>query len=323
IDAESGKREVMAILSPGLDNLAFDSRDRLFVSNSQEGSITQVFYEETDPDKKKRVVSGGGMIFPGGAAVFSRPGGETSVFVADLWSLREFNGQTGKQKSIEQNLMNPAGITTPMTVSSDGENLIISSMTSFNVQVWNHEKREVQINLDFSGPPRNAIPLNAIRFQEGIVVADLMTGSVFSVINGNTNERKTLAEGFQVPVGLAASEKNLWISDWATGDIWQIVADGAPLSPAKSIATGLQFPEGLAVDLDGSLLVVETGTRRLIRLNPDTGEMSIVAEGLDVGAKAIPDITPPTWTFNGVAVGPSGDIYVTGDGTNVLYRFKR
>ena len=323
IDTKSEKREVIAILSPGLDNLAFDSRDRLFVSNSQEGSIIQVLFEESDPSKKVRTVSRGGMISPGGIAVIPRPGGEKSVFVADLWSLREFNGQTGKQVSIARYTFDPSGITAPITVSPDGENLVLSSWVSNQVQVWNPEKREVQINLDFSGPPPNALPLNAIRFQGDLVVADLMTSSVFKVSVENPQIRETLAEGFKVPAGLAATDDDLWVSDWATGDVWQIVADGVPLSPPKSVATGLQFPEGLVVDLDGWLLVVETGARRLLRLSPDTGEVSIVAEGLDVGAKAIPDVTPPTWILSGVAVDPSEAIYVTGDAANVLYCFKR
>lgn len=322
IDTKSGKREVIATLSPGLDNLAFDSRDRLFVSNSQDGSIIQVLIEETDPIKKTRTVSRSGMISPGGVAVIPRPGGGRSVFVADLWSLREFNGQTGKQVSIEHYFFDPSGIAAPITVSPDGENLVLSSWVSRQVQVWNPEKREVQINLDFSGPPPNAIPLNAIRFQENLVVADLMTGSVFSVIDGYTNERQILAEGLKVPAGLAAADDNLWVSDWATGKVWQIVSDGRPLSPPKSMATDLQSPEGIAVDLDGWLLVLETGARRLLRLNLDTGEVSTVAEGLAIGAKAIPDVTPPTWALSSVAVDPSGAIYVTGDTANVLYRFK-
>jgi sugar lactone lactonase YvrE len=323
LDTKSGNREVITTLSPGLDNLAFDSRDRLFVSNAQEGSIIQVLFREDDPNKNTRTVSRGGMISPGGVAIIQRPGGERSVFVADIWSLRGFSGQTGKQLSIERHFLGCSEITIPITVSPDGEFLVLSSWASYQVQVWSPEKREVQINLDFSGPPPNAIPLNAIRFKSDLVVADLLTGSVFRVIDGNLNKRETLAEGFKVPVGLAAADGDLWVSDWATGSVWQIVADGLPLSPPKSVATGLQLPEGLAIDLDGSLLVVETGTRRLLRLKPDTAEVSIVAEGLDVGAKAIPDVTPPTWALSSVAVDPSGAIYATGDIGNVLYRFKR
>jgi glucose/arabinose dehydrogenase len=31
---------------------------------------------------------------------------------------------------------------------------------------------------------------------------------------------------------------------------------------------------------------------------------------------------PPTWIFNGVAVGPSGAVYVSGDVENVIYRIQ-
>ena len=322
IDTKSGNREVIASLPHKLDNLAFDSRDRLFISSFSEGSIFQVFLDETDPNKNTRMVSKGGMICPGGVVVVPRSGGKYSVFVADFWSLREFDCQTGQQVNIEYYSWNPSGFTAPTTVSIDGENLVLSSLFAYQVQVWNPEKREVQMNCDFSGPPPSVVPLNAIRFKGNLVIADLMTGSVFSLTDGNTNKREVLAEGLKVPAGLAAARGDLWVSDWATGDVWQIVADGVPLSPAKSVATGLQFPEGLAVDLDGNLLVVETGARRLIRLNPDKGEVGIVAEGLEVGEIAAPE-SPPTWFLSSVAVDPSGVIYVTGDTANVLYRFKR
>ena len=43
-----------------------------------------------------------------------------------------------------------------------------------------------------------------------------------------------------------------------------------------------------------------------------------IAEGLEIGFPS----EHPTWIFNGVAVGPSGAIYVTGDIANVLYRIE-
>jgi hypothetical protein len=45
----------------------------------------------------------------------------------------------------------------------------------------------------------------------------------------------------------------------------------------------------------------------------------VVAEGLPLGMPASPSM-PPTWVFNGIAVGPSGAIYVTTDVRNAVYR---
>lgn len=325
IDLKTGDREVIATVSHSVvDNLAFDSHDRLFVSDAADGTITEVLIEDDDTGNKTRIVSKGGMIGPGGISIIPRPGGEISVFVADVWMLREFNGQTGKQVSSVCEAFNPSGgLTAPLTVSSDGEDLVVSSwLLSQHVQVWNPEKREVLINLDFAGPPPSAVPINAIRFQGELVIADLLSASVFKVADGNADERDTLADGLKVPVGLAVTDDDLWVSDWATGNVWQIVADGNPVSPMKLVATGLKFPEGLAVDLDESLLVVETGTGNLLRLNPDTGDIDVVAVGLSLNAEALSGEMPPNGVFNGVAVDQSGTIYVTGDATNVLYRFK-
>jgi streptogramin lyase len=99
------------------------------------------------------------------------------------------------------------------------------------------------------------------------------------------------------------------------------VDGGSPIPPTP-VASGLAQPEGLAVNIDGSLLVVESGAGRLSRIDPSTGEVTSVAEGLALGAPGPPGY-PPTWTFNGVAVGPSGNIYVTSDVSNALYRFKQ
>ncbi len=87
------------------------------------------------------------------------------------------------------------------------------------------------------------------------------------------------------------------------------------------VTTGLSGPEGLAVDLDGSLLVVESGAGRLSRINLGTSLVSTVVDGLELGAGAVTGY-PPMWAFNGVTVGLTGYIYVTGDIANVLYRFK-
>jgi glucose/arabinose dehydrogenase len=121
-----------------------------------------------------------------------------------------------------------------------------------------------------------------------------------------------------VPAGLAATADDLWVSARGSGRVLQLVADGRPLVRPREVATDLAAPEGLAVAPDGGLLVVESGARRLSRIDLATGRVSTVATGLALGAPGVPGL-PPTWIFNGVAVGPSGAIYVSGDRANVLY----
>jgi len=173
-------------------------------------------------------------------------------------------------------------------------------------------------------PDFSVTPLNAVQFQGDLVISDLKSdgtgGSVVRVNADNPSNRSILADGLSMPVGLAAIDNNLYVSDWITGTILQIVKDGKQVTPIQ-IAKNLSFPEGLAVDKKGDLLVVETGAGRLSRIDMKSQKVSIVAEGLDLGAQASRDASP-TWIFNGVTVDQSGTIVVTGDIANVLYRIE-
>jgi len=48
------------------------------------------------------------------------------------------------------------------------------------------------------------------------------------------------------------------------------------------VATDLDAPQGIAV-LDGVVYVVETGTRRVLGIDPATGDRRVVAEDLPIG----------------------------------------
>ena len=58
-DAATGKKTLLARLPEGLDNLAFDSKDRLFVSNFRHGWVVEVM-----PGGTYREVLRGGVIVP-------------------------------------------------------------------------------------------------------------------------------------------------------------------------------------------------------------------------------------------------------------------
>jgi DNA-binding beta-propeller fold protein YncE len=79
------------------------------------------------------------------------------------------------------------------------------------------------------------------------------------------------------------------------------------------------MPEGIAVFPDGKLAVVETGTRQLLKVDPVSGVMTPMVINLPVGFPAYPGGLPP-YLITGVAISDSGNIYVTGDLENVLYK---
>jgi hypothetical protein len=183
------------------------------------------------------------------------------------------------------------------------------------VQVWNLAANTVSVDLTDV-----AVPINAIRFQGDLVVAELGTKPprVTRISAADPKARTTLAE-LGVPAGLAATGQDLWATDWAAGTVVQLVKGGQQLTPPAVVASGLSGPEGLAVAPDGSLLVVESQAGKLSRIQPASGAVSLVAAGLNVGT-AGPATAPPLWSLDGVAVGPSGAIYVGGDKASELYR---
>jgi sugar lactone lactonase YvrE len=305
VDAVTGDTQVIAQLTPGLDNLAFDSNDQLFVSHAQDGTIFRIL-----PSGVSRTLNKSGMILPGGVAVLPGLEGRESVYVADLFTLREFDGRTGRPMGLDRNILGATELIPPFTVAADGDNLVLTSWFDSAVQIWDPDAGAAVMT--YHNVP---VPLNAIGFDGDVVIAQLLTGSVV-----RASDNFTLADGLFVPAGLAATEEDLWVGDWATGIVWQIVSEGLPLTEPIPVATGLSFPEGLAVDMDGDLVVVESGTGRLSHIDLTTGAVSTLADGLDLGSPGIPG-APPTWVFNGVAVGESGAIYVSGEISNVIYRF--
>jgi sugar lactone lactonase YvrE len=308
IDTKTGAKSLFITLQEGLDNLVFDADGTMYVSNADFGWITEV-----KPGGQTRVISKGGMISPMGVAVLPGSNSQDALFVGDLFRLRELDGNNGKEMSVEKGhlLPEPKKLTTPFSVSADGNKLVVSSWFNSLVQVWDPATKTVI--QEYSMP----VPINAIRFKNDLVVVDLGLGGVVRASDKSMilpiNNTTVFAPG-----GLATNGELLWVADWGTGTIWQISFIGNTPNAPVAVANGLMKPEGLALDQDGSLLVVETGASRLSRVNLSTGEIKPIAEGLKLGQPAL-DGFPPTWTFDGVAVGKSGKIYVSGFEKNIIY----
>ena len=86
------------------------------------------------------------------------------------------------------------------------------------------------------------------------------------------------------------------------------------------VAEGLDAPEGLAVLPDGDLVVVETESGDVTSVDLATGATSTLAEGLSPAytlAALYPAFTP-----SGVAVAPSGNIYVTSPADGNVWRIR-
>jgi sugar lactone lactonase YvrE len=300
VDVSSGARRQVASIPINTDNLAFDEAGRIFISGLDDGSVHEVLSGGT-----LRVVSPGGLSFIGGLAVL-----DDRLFAANLYSLFELDALTGSRRSVRKSVLGaPPGsevlLSDMMTASASGQELVLSSWLTNTVQVYDPVSAQVvESHGDFN------IPMNAIGFEGGLAVAELGSGSVVLEREG---ARTTLGSGFLVPTGLAALGGALYVADFAAGTLTRVAEGSATL-----VASELVNPEGLAVNAAGHLLVVESGAGRVSEVDPTTGERRTFAEGLELGLPSVPGY-PPSYAFNGIAVGAEGRVYVAGDVTSDVY----
>lgn len=317
----TGELDVLATVDFNVDNIAIDSQDQIYVSSDQTGVIVKIKSCGGGYD----VISPGGMIMPSGVAVLPHFLGE-SVYVGDMWGIHEFDGKTGKELSTD--LFNPIMMTMPFnsltayafSVSADGSNLLIASPTRNVIQEYCPKCKKVLAN--HSDPIKEGVsfmPINAIRYNGSITATDAVTGLVVKLMTSGGWQPIAFTEGGHAPVGLATDGNSLWVTDNLQGKVYDIT--GA--SPVV-VACDLSGPEGLAYyPPTKSLLVVESKAGRLTKIDLKTGAKTVIAQGLNLGFDMKIDqlmslACDPV--IDGVAVGSSNTIYVTGNKTNVLYR---
>ena len=315
LDPADGSHSTYVELPFGPDNITFAPTGMMFISSYTDGVLAMAL-----PDGSVQEILPGGLILPAGIAVQERADGE-SVYVGNLFSFREYDGATGALRSVQRYRFPAVEFGGAVSVSGAGDNLVLSNFFppgGGRVQIWNPAAGELVEEV-----AGIAVPMNAIGFGDDVVAVDMGfaegEAKVVRVGSGGSTVLADAADQIFVPLGLAATDDDLWVGDWATGMIWQLIADGQELAQPMPVAQGLSGPEGMTVDLDGSLLVVEGTAGRVSRVRPATGAITPVASNLLLSGPGA-GMLPPFGLINGIDIGPSGAIYVPGDMGNLVYR---
>ena len=305
VSLTSKAKKLVASMKPGLDNLAFDSRGRLFVTSMTDNGIYLV-------DKQTgsfKTILEGKLAIPSDLAVVSENGKET-VHVADVFSYRTVDGHSGAVNDV----LRVHGDTHayPIGISVGPKNVLLSSWFSNTVEKVDRKTGKLVATLgDF------AAPVDALEAADGtIYVAELASGNLVKVSpDGKT--RSTVVKELRGPVALAQGPGSvIYVTEIAAGAVSQIdVASGA----RRVVADGLAGPEGIDVGPDGRLFVAEVGQKRVVAIDPASGTRTVIASNLDIGLAPFPG-GPPALVPTGVAVGKSGTVYVSSDLRNALYK---
>jgi sugar lactone lactonase YvrE len=298
-------KRLVASMKPGLDNLAFDSRGRLFVTSMTDNGIYLV-------DKRTgswRTIVEGKLAIPGDIAV-SVDGDRETLHVADVFSYRRVDGHTGAVSDV----LRVHGDTHayPIGLSIGPRHVLLASWFSNTVEKVDRATGKLVASFgDFT------MPVDAVETADGtIYVAEHSTGNLVKV-SADGKTRSIAAREMRGAVAMAKGAGDLvYITEHAAGAVIEIdLVTGA----RRVVADGLTGPEGIDVAADGRVFVAEVGRKQIVAIDPVAGTKTVVASNLDIGLPAYAG-GPPFLVPTGVAVARSGAVYVSSDKRNGIYK---
>ncbi|MFO1161728.1 MAG: hypothetical protein U1E60_23010 [Reyranellaceae bacterium] len=305
VSLSSRTKKLVASMKPGLDNLAFDSRGRLFVTSMTDNGIYLV---DKQTGAHKTIVEGK-LAIPADLAVTTE-GGKETVHVADVFSYRTVDGQTGAVADVLR--VHGETHAYPLGLSMGPKHVLLTSWFSNTVEKVDRKTGKLVATLgDF------AAPVDAVEAADGtLYVAELSSANLVKVSpDGKT--RTTVVKELRGPAAMVQGPGNLvYVTEIAAGAVTEIdVANGE----RRVVADGLAGPEGIDLGPDGRLYVAEVGQKRIVAIDRATGAKTVIASNLDIGLAPYPG-GPPALVPTGVAVARSGTVYVSSDIRNALYK---
>ena len=302
VDIKTGQKKLIATLVPHLDNLAIDAQDRIFISTNGDGSI----FEVDASTGKVRTVVQGRLACPQGIEVWNSPEGEI-LFVADNFAYKRVDGFTGEVHESTK------GGALPNAASITGDRVLMSSWFRNVVEVFDAKNDDLLYAIPgFKGS------LGMLMLEDGtILVAEAGTGSIIRVRDKEGKQRDVFTKDLSLPVYMAkAGSNSIYVTEFLSGELTKVDLD---TGQQTLVTSGLRKPKGVAVKPDGTVLVVNVGTKELLQIDQWTGTVKPLLQDLPVGLYA-PQGFIPAFTLSRVAVSKAGNIYVTSDIENVIYK---
>lgn len=305
VSLTSKAKKLVASMKPGLDNLAFDSRGRLFVTSMTDNGIYLV-------DKQTgahRTIVEGKLAVPTDLAVTTE-GSKDTVHVADVFSYRKVDGANGDVTDVLR--VHGETHAYPIGISVGPNNVLLTSWFSNTVEKVDRKTGKIVATLG-----EFAAPVDAVEFADGTMyVAELASGNLVKV-SADGKERSTAMKELRGPVAMVHGAGPLiYVTEISAGVVTEIdVVAGT----RRVVADNLTGPEGIDLGPDGKLYVAEVGQKRVVSIDPATGAKTVIASNLDIGLAPFPG-GPPALVPTGVAVGRTGIVYVSADIRNSLYK---
>ncbi|WP_293680862.1 PQQ-binding-like beta-propeller repeat protein [uncultured Phenylobacterium sp.] len=301
VDIKTGAKTKVAQLATSLDNIAISPDDRVFVTNMADNGIQEV---NTANGALRQVVRGA-LAIPADIDVRS-DGGRDTLYVADVFSYRRVDGETGAVTDIARTHGDP--VEYPTGVSAGADRVVLTSAVAGSVEVYGRaDGKRLSHAAGFQGPA------DAIELPGGAILVIEASGVAIE-LKGET--KRVVAKGLKLPTSLArAPDGTIYVIETGAGQLSRLdLATGT----ATSVATGFKRAKAVSVGPNGKPVVLDLGDRSVVEVDPKTGAKTVVAKDLPLGL-----LGGPVPLGAGVAVGGKGDIYVASDVENAIYKITR
>ncbi len=248
-----------------------------------------------------------------------------------------FSGDGGPATAAELDYPNALAISaTGALLISDGGNRRVREVSASGIITTVAGNGTLGLSGD-GGPAAEAglsEPLGVAVGPGGVYVADAWNDAVRRILPSGVIETvATAADGLSFPVAVAVDAAgDIFVADWSnrvveitpsgtattfagTG-VAGFSGDGGPATAAE-----LDYPNGLALGPDGGLFIADRNNQRIREILPD-GTITTVAGNGEVGytGENVPALSEALNYPAGVAVGPSGNLYIADDGNCIVQK---
>jgi hypothetical protein len=220
-DPTSNSELVAQFPFDGVDNLAFDKDDRLYVSSLSTGRVTEVLGMSDF-----RSVSPGDMTVTSGIAYI---GG--IIYTVSTLAMYGYDVQTAEQVTFVESMPGFGPLNQPTAVVAMYENLALLSFVSNILMVW-----DVNTNSALFTATGFEAPMDAHPFQGGMLVTEATTGNIVNATGPNLATRMVIAN-LPGSFFLAGNDSDVYTSNFITGTIVKVIANGLVLDPPEEVAT--------------------------------------------------------------------------------------
>ncbi len=306
LSLDGTRREKLAQLPPGLDNVAITPQGRLFVTGYWNATIYEV---STDGSGRFTQLFPDGINQPLGVVVKDK-----AIWVADAIMIRKVTD--GKYHPTKLNAWASHGM--PLTLSladGPGEKIFWTDCIHGAVAIGDPSTGEFKPVAGGLNRPA-AVLMNPAAPQ--LFVAEYGAGQI-STVSLTDGSQSVLAKDLEGPLALAMVGDTLYVAESKAGRISAI----DPKTGRKEVFLSAEVgkPGAIANDGQGNLLILDGAGQKLLRVNPKTRALSLVAAHLPVqyatvGSYPVVEFPAP------LCVSASGDIYFNSSNRG-LWRLKK